>query len=751
MLLASKYQSFADIAEQQAQQVTQSMSDWTSFLNTAGRLYKYPFEEQLMIHAQRPDAIACAPIELWNKPMHRYVKRGSKGIALLDNTGDKPKLKYVFDVGDTQDGWQNPRRPFLWEMKQEHETTVVRALKDTYKIDDQSYLGWDANNGTQLLGNSLGDYLYSIAQTISARYYEDNKRDISYAVEDSFLHGLDAFNVGVAFRDALTVSTTYALMNRCGIDSTIYIENEDFQSVFDFNSHESVYALGKAVSDVSEEVLREIEVTIKNYERQKAVEMEGQGHEHSGSQQQRNDVQRERRLSDTRHSDTSTNPLAREVRHNAEGLSQPAQGGIVHDLYTERDSVPSLLGNRESSQSTAGVDGGGTVGTNTTTEQANRPDGLDSTHEQLENPSRGSHSQGLDLQLKPDDEGVGETPTPLPPTDNGISNDNYTNIQSQQLSLFPSEQEQIEIVRGTLQADVITQVGIDNAITAWNGDIESKVRVFEYMNEHARIRDTANFLKAEYGGDMGGFAVTKDGIEPISLPWAKVQRRIAQLMDEDKFLSTDERMAADNALGAEWERLVEENAQPSATKPLEQTQAADLPQEPLGSPPPVFVVNWNTAQHDFHFNLYKDRDVIAYDLEGVEHRIGRSGDLTYVSSTGAFWGSNSVPGDIYEQIEAYRNGELSDEGVRENYLSILNAYKQAPLAEVTLSLPEEPSQGSPRWQLHQTPTAANPDKIIFIQNHSGYEVMGDRANEIANLLNIGILSRDVGLSKHVRL
>ena len=158
--MASKLQMYADLADRQTRQVTQSMGDWTGFLNTAGRLYKYPFDEQLMIHAQRPDAVACAPLEMWNRPMNRWVKRGSKGIALIDNTGSRSKLKYVFDIADTQDGRYNTRRPFLWSVKPEHESAVIEALKNTYDIDDETYNGWDANNVTRLLGDKLGDYLH---------------------------------------------------------------------------------------------------------------------------------------------------------------------------------------------------------------------------------------------------------------------------------------------------------------------------------------------------------------------------------------------------------------------------------------------------------------------------------------------------------------------------------------------------------------------------------------------------------------
>lgn len=144
LILPNKYQMYAALADYQTRQDTQSMGDWTGFLDTAGRLYKYPFEEQLMIRAQRPDAVACAPLEVWNRPMNRYVRAGSKGIALLDNTGSKGRLKYDFDVSDTQDGWYNACRPFFWEMNQEHETNVIEALKNSYDIEipaDIDYLG----------------------------------------------------------------------------------------------------------------------------------------------------------------------------------------------------------------------------------------------------------------------------------------------------------------------------------------------------------------------------------------------------------------------------------------------------------------------------------------------------------------------------------------------------------------------------------------------------------------------------------
>jgi hypothetical protein len=187
------------------------MTSWTGFLATAGRLYKYPFEEQLMIHAQRPDAVACAPLETWNKPMHRYVRRGSKGIALLDNTGGKPRLKYVFDVADTVDGRYNARKPYVWEIRSEHAAPVVDALRE--RFDDALSLSDDADAFSGHIENTLGGAIFGLARTLAARYYEDNRSDIGYSTEGSFLEDYDEFNVSVAFKDALTVSTAYALQH----------------------------------------------------------------------------------------------------------------------------------------------------------------------------------------------------------------------------------------------------------------------------------------------------------------------------------------------------------------------------------------------------------------------------------------------------------------------------------------------------------------------------------------------------------
>lgn len=262
--MPSKLQSYTQMAKQVAAGLTGSYQRWTAFLTTAARLYKYPFPEQMMIFAQRPDATACAEYDLWNNTMGRYVRRGSKGIALLDDSGDRPKLRYVFDVSNTG-GRENARQLYLWQYRPEHEAPVTEALEKAYDIPAE---------------HGLADQLEKVAAQLADEYWTENQRDLLHIVDGSFLEEYDDFNIGVAFRSAATVSITYALMSRCGLEPEAYFEHADFLSIFDFNTPAVVTALGTAVSQSSQEVLRQIGATIKHYEyeRSQANEQIGRAH-----------------------------------------------------------------------------------------------------------------------------------------------------------------------------------------------------------------------------------------------------------------------------------------------------------------------------------------------------------------------------------------------------------------------------------------------------------------------------------------
>lgn len=255
--MPTKAQAFAQLAEDTATRLTNSLANWTGFLATVGRLYKYPYHEQLMIYAQRPDATACADYEMWNNKMDRFVRRGSTGIALLDPTGDTPKLKYVFDVSDTG-GRENSRRPFLWEKQDHHEQPLLEMLKDKFDVN----------------ADNLSDGFYNIAKELAREYYDNHKEDISYFSENSFLEDYDEDNLRVAFENAATVSIAYTLMKRCGLDTESYFEHEDFSPIFDFNTSAAVSLLGTAVSEQSEQVFRQISLTIIKTERERSNEHE---------------------------------------------------------------------------------------------------------------------------------------------------------------------------------------------------------------------------------------------------------------------------------------------------------------------------------------------------------------------------------------------------------------------------------------------------------------------------------------------
>lgn len=319
--------AYKQMAEDTAKRITGSYQDWTAFLQTAARLYKYPYHEQLMIFAQRPDATACAEYGLWNKTMRRYVRRGSKGIALIDQSTDIPRIRYVFDVSDTGTR-QNSLTPFLWELGEQHVDAVHAALENRYSVSNPA----------------LVDQLQTIAGNLAREYWEENQKDIIDIVDGSYLEGYDEFNVGASFRNATAVSISYALMSRCGMEPDAAFTHEDFMSVFDWNTPETITALGTAVSQISEQVLRQIEITVKNVER--------------SLQNERDSVSAQRGLSDPE-PDRGGNAAPDEVRTDAEEIPSGEPSGTVQQSPAERTAAePSPGDGRDSEPETGGDDPG---------------------------------------------------------------------------------------------------------------------------------------------------------------------------------------------------------------------------------------------------------------------------------------------------------------------------------------------------------------------------------------------------------
>ena len=369
---------YAAMAEDAARQVTGSRERWTSFLTTAGRLYKYPYHEQLMIHAQRPDATACAEYDLWNEKMNRYVKRGSKGIALLDTRGDRPRLRYVFDVSDT--GTRRNSRPVtLWKVQDEHIQPIQDALEKAY--------------GVPAVGHSLETQIENIARQLATEYWNDNAKQISDIVANSYLEGYDEYNIGASFRNAATISIAYTLYSRCVDNPDDYFEHEDFLDIFDFNTRQTANALGTAVSEMSSQVFREIEVTIRNYERSKQAER-------SQNNDERNDLQTERGLLHPEPgTDRNRSEAAGQVWQNEESVPGAEQQDSVQRPDPDREVVPSSEGDRRDSDPQSGAADEPASAEQSGTGQRDSADGVGSAHEQPESTGGGNRDDGAYQQL----------------------------------------------------------------------------------------------------------------------------------------------------------------------------------------------------------------------------------------------------------------------------------------------------------------------------------------------------------------
>ena len=509
--MPTKAEQYAQMADQVARQLTGSWQEWAGFLTTAARLYKYPFHEQLMIYAQRPDATACAEYDLWNNRMGRYVRRGSKGIALVDDTGDRPRLRYVFDISDTGTR-EHSRTPWLWTMNEEHTAPVMAMLERNYDVS----------------GGDLAQQLADVAAKLAEEYWADHRRDILPIVDGSFLEEYDEYNIEVQFKSTAAVSITYALMSRCGLEPEQYFSHEDFMAIFDFNTPATVGALGTAVSQINQQVLRQIGVTIQNYERAK-------GAERSATHGKQPDLHEERRLPDPRPEAVRTAGEAPgQVRQDAQSVPEGTPAHPLQPAADEREAVPAPSGDRRDREQPSGADdapAGGGSGRDGAAE-SQRPHAVGGPDEHLQGPGGGDPAGGTYQQLTLN--------LFLSEAEQIHKIDEAESVKTPSAFSMPKPAAQAEPVRRAL-----TQAEIDAAIQEWNGNIESKHAVVRYMKDHAREKDTAAWLRQEYGDDLPALPVTVDGAAG-DVPWPKVQRRIVQLIKEDRFYTEAEQDRFDN-------------------------------------------------------------------------------------------------------------------------------------------------------------------------------------------------------------
>ena len=518
--MPNKLQAYAEQAERTARQITGSHLAWTAFLTTAARLYKYPYNEQLMIYMQRPEATACAEYDFWNEKMGRYVRRGSTGIALIDASGYKPRLKYVFDVSDTG-GKENARRVNLWELKDAHTDSVSAMLERNYSVSGK---------------NGLAEQFESVASQLAAEYWRDHSRDILGIVADSYLEEYDDYNIEVAFKNAAVVSITYSLMSRCGMQPEEHFEHEDFFSIFDFNTPRTVAALGTAVSEINEQVLRQIEVTIRNYEREHSAERTAEHGEQP-------DLHDERRLHDPRPEDRGAGAAPRQVRADA---PEVPEGASAHPLEPDDlggDPVSAPAGDRAGSaeplradDAEAGVGGRSDGGA-----ESPRPNEMGGPDEHLQGAGGGSDSRGADLRIT-------EHPA-----------------RGGQLSFFPTEAEQITAIEEAESAQApfafsVSQAQLDHVLRLGGNSDDTRMVIAAAFQKQKSVEDVAALLQNTFHGG-NGFKTPEgelsawyaaDGIHIAPgrsaeyvrsaqvIAWQDAAARISQLMDSGEYASNVE-------------------------------------------------------------------------------------------------------------------------------------------------------------------------------------------------------------------
>ena len=377
----AKLENYVELARQTTREISADGETWRSFLQTASTLYKYGFYDQMMIYAQRPDATACASFELWTNTMRRYVRRGAKGIALLDMTGDVPHYHYVFDAADT--GMRkDSRSPFVWAVNEENSAVIGTMLEKEYEVS--------ANRG-------LAGQLEEIAMQKAMDYWQEHQDELRDIVDGSLLMEYDELNLELAFRNTATTGVQYMLLSRCGLAEEHRFEPEDFATILEWNTPQALTALGTAVSEISEEVLRSIEREARSIERSRPYA----------------ELQNGERLSDSRPENPGRAGGAGQVRQDAQGVSEGAQKDDVQQPAADGRTDGASDGNRpdggRAGEPHGQRDGGG-AGRERSAE-GTRPDGVGRRDEQPESAGRGNRTERAGVRLNPGQTSLFETIT----------------------------------------------------------------------------------------------------------------------------------------------------------------------------------------------------------------------------------------------------------------------------------------------------------------------------------------------------
>ena len=517
--MPSKTQEYLELANRTANGITRYWEHWTDYLTTASRLYKYSFTDQLMIYAQRPDATACASFDIWNNRMNRYVRRGSKGIALLDQSSSVPRLHYVFDVSDTGVR-RNSRDPEMWQLNDDLFQPVSEMLAQEYGIHHERF------------SHQIAD----IAGKLAESYWDNNSTDILAIVDGSFLMDYDDAGQELQFKSAAAISIMYTILERCGFEPEGYFDRDDFQAIYDFSTPDAVYALGTAVSDCSRDVLRNIERTVKTTIRRRNVERSQYEYE-----QQERDLLDRRGLPAPEPDPAPAGESTGQIRQTAPDLPDEASPGAVQFDAPVGDSASAPVGSGTDRREPDAADHAGTAEAEPGSEQRAASDGVGAAHEQPESTGRGTGDERADLQLSFFDVAI------------------------------PTEAEQIESIdqaesEKSPSAFVLSQAEIENALRRGSNFEDSKLRIWQIYQMQPDRKLRAKALAKEYApygpggsshtyldGSSGWLDHDSKGLtfehypdhQKVLLRWDRVEKYIDLMIQSDRYLSDKERRSID--------------------------------------------------------------------------------------------------------------------------------------------------------------------------------------------------------------
>ena len=517
--MPSKTEEYLALAQRTANGLTRYWESWTDYLTTASRLYKYSFADQLMIYAQRPDATACASFDIWNNRMNRYVRRGSKGIALLDQSSSVPCLHYVFDVSDTGVR-RNSRDPEVWQLGPDLVQPVSEMIAREYGVYHER------------LSQQISDLTGKLVDS----YWDNNSNDILDIVDGSFLMDYDETGREFQFKSAAAISILYTVLERCGLEPDGHFDRDDFQAIFSFSTPAAVYALGTAVSECSRDVLRNIERTVKTTIRRRNAERS----QHEYEQQER-DLLDHRGLPAPEPDPAPAGKSTGQIRQTAPDLPDAASPGAVQFDAPVGDSASAPVGSGTDRREPDAADHAGTAEAEPGSEQRAASDGVGAAHEQPESTGRGTGAERTDLQLSFFDAHI------------------------------PTEAKQIESIdqaesEKSPSAFVLSQTEIENALRRGSNVEGSKLRIWKIYQLQPDRKLRAKALANEYApygpggsshtyldGSSGWLDHDSKGLtfehypdhQKVLLRWDRVEKYIDLMIQSNRYLSDKERRAID--------------------------------------------------------------------------------------------------------------------------------------------------------------------------------------------------------------